>query len=70
MVCITDMVDDNLEDFLKDSERFKGNKLIIDFEVEEFNVQSNKFVVEKPKLKKGQKAAKFIRPKKKKKSLF
>ena len=64
------MVDDNLEDFLKDSERFKGNKLIVDFEVEEFNVQSNKFVVEKPKLKKGQKAAKFIRPNPNKKSLF
>ncbi len=70
MVCITDMVDDNLEDFLKDSERFKGNKLIIDFEVEEFNVQSNKFVVEKPKLKKGQKEPKFIRPNPNKKSLF
>jgi hypothetical protein len=70
MVCITDMVEDNLEDFLKDSERFKGNKLIIGFDVEEFNLQSKKFVVDKPKLKKGQKAAKFIRPNPNKKSLF
>jgi hypothetical protein len=70
MVCINDMVEDNLEDFLKDSERFKGNKLIIDFDVEEFNVQSNNFVVEKPKFKKAQKAAKFIKPNPNKKSLF
>ena len=60
MVCLTDM-EDKLEDFFKDSERFKGNKLLVDFEVEEFNVESGNFVVEKPKLKKGQKAAKFVK---------
>lgn len=69
MVCLTDM-EDKLEDFFKDSERFKGNKLIVDFEVEEFNVKSNNFVVEKPKLKKGQKAAKFVKNNPNKKSLF
>jgi|TARA_B100000927_G_C16252976_1_gene384289 hypothetical protein len=69
MVCLTDM-EDKLEDFFKDSERFKGNKLIVDFEVEEFNVKSNDFVVEKPKLKKGQKAAKFVKNNPNKKSLF
>lgn len=69
MVCLTDM-EDKLEDFFKDSERFKGNKLIVDFEVEEFNVKSNDFVVEKPKLKKGQKASKFVKNNPNKKSLF
>ena len=69
MVCLTDM-EDKLEDFFKDSESFKGNKLIVDFEVEEFNVKSNDFVVEKPKLKKGQKAAKFVKNNPNKKSLF
>lgn len=69
MVCLTDM-EDKLEDFFKDSERFKGNKLLVDFEVEEFNVESGKFVVEKPKLKKGQKAAKFVKNNPNKKSLF
>jgi hypothetical protein len=63
-------MEDKLEDFFKDSERFKGNKLIVDFEVEEFNVKSNDFVVEKPKLKKGQKAAKFVKNNPNKKSLF
>ena len=69
MVCLTDM-EDKLEDFFKDSERFKGNKLIVDFEVEEFNVKSNDFVVDKPKLKKGQRAAKFVKNNPNKKSLF
>ena len=69
MVCLTDM-EDKLEDFFKDSERFKGNKLIVDFEVGEFNVESGNFVVEKPKLKKGQKAAKFVKNNPNKKSLF
>ena len=63
-------MEDSLDDFYKDSDRFKGMKLVLDFNTEDFNVQSNKFVVEKPKLKKGQKAAKFIRPNPNKKSLF
>ena len=69
MVRIEEM-EDKLEDFFKDSERFKGNKLLVDFEVEEFNVESGNFVVEKPKLKKGQKAAKFVKNNPNKKSLF
>ena len=69
MVHLEEM-EDKLEDFFKDSDRFKGNKLIVDFEVEEFNVESGKFVVEKPKLKKGQKASKFVRSNPNKKSLF
>lgn len=69
MVCIEEM-EDNLEDFFKDSDRFKGNKLLMGFDVEEFNVESKDFVVEKPKLKKGQKAAKFVRSNPNKKSLF
>jgi uncharacterized protein (DUF169 family) len=69
MVRIEEM-EDNLEDFFKDSERFKGNKLLMGFDVEEFNVESKDFVVEEPKLKKGQKAAKFVRSNPNKKSLF
>lgn len=69
MVCLTEM-EDKLEDFFKDSDRFKGNKLIVGFDVDEFNVESGKFVVEKPKLKKGQKAAKFVKNNPNKKSLF
>ena len=69
MVRIEEM-EDNLEDFFKDSDRFKGNKLLVGFDVEEFNVESKDFVVEEPKLKKGQKAAKFVRSNPNKKSLF
>jgi hypothetical protein len=69
MVCIKEM-EDKLEDFFKDSDRFKGNKLLVGFDVDEFNVQSKDFAVEKPKLKKGQKAAKFIKSNPNKKSLF
>tara|TARA_B100000963_G_scaffold149580_1_gene130383 strand:- start:3483 stop:3698 length:216 start_codon:yes stop_codon:yes gene_type:complete len=71
MVRLKDM-EDKLEDFFKRSDGFKHNKLIIDFNVEDLedNVQSAEFVVKKPKLKKGQKAAKFIRNNPNKKSLF
>jgi len=70
MVRIEDM-DNTLEDFFKDSDRHKGrNKLLMDFDTEEFKIQSREFVVEKPKFKKGEKASKFIKPDANKKSLF
>ncbi len=71
MVCLTDM-EDKLEDFFKRSDGFKHHKLIVDFDAEDFedNVQTGKFVVDKPKLKKGQKAAKFVKNNPNKKSLF
>lgn len=69
MVCLEEM-EDKLDDFFKDSARFKGMKLLVDFDFEEYQIQSREFKVEAPKLKKGQKAAKFIKPNPNKKSLF
>ncbi len=70
MVRIEEM-EDKLDDFFKDSERFKRLKLLVDFkQVEDLKVQSPKMRFDKPKLKKGQKASKFIKSNPNKKSLF
>ena len=70
MVRIEEM-EDKLDDFFKDSERFKRLKLLVDLkQVEDLKVQSPKMSFDKPKLKKGQKASKFIKSNPNKKSLF
>tara|TARA_R110002050_G_scaffold219734_1_gene355615 strand:- start:37 stop:246 length:210 start_codon:yes stop_codon:yes gene_type:complete len=69
MVRIEEM-EDNIEDFFNDSDRFKKMRMLIDFEMPEFKTENPNMEFSKPKLKKGQKAAKFIKPDRNKKSLF
>ena len=69
MVRIEEM-EDNIEDFFKDSDRFKKMRMLIDFEIPEFKTDNPNMKFSKPKLKKGQKAAKFIKPDRNKPSLF
>ena len=69
---INSTVEDNLEDFFRDSERFKKMKLLIDFEMPDLDakLESPGMIFEKPKLKTPQRASKFIKPNSNKKSLF
>ena len=69
MVRIEEM-EDTLEDFFKDSDRCKRMRMLIDFEMPEFKADNPDMKFSKPKLKKGQKAAKFIKPDRNKPSLF
>jgi hypothetical protein len=64
------MVDDNLEDFYKDKDRFKNLKMLIDFKQIELNAESPDFDPGQPKYKKKQKFSTYIKPKKDGKSLF
>tara|TARA_Y100000389_G_C17325294_1_gene445233 strand:+ start:306 stop:527 length:222 start_codon:yes stop_codon:yes gene_type:complete len=73
MVCIetiNDMVEDNFDEFQKDSDRFKGMKLLIDFKPLDLSVNSPEMEMPKPKFKKRQITSKFIKPNPNKKSLF
>jgi hypothetical protein len=63
-------VDDNLDDFYRDSERFKKMKLLIDFEMLDIKAENPSMQFTKPKLKKPQRAATYIKPDANKKSLF
>jgi hypothetical protein len=67
---ISSMVEDNLDDFQKDSDRFKGMKLLIDFSPLDLSVNSPDIKMPEPKFKKKQVIAKFIKPNPNKKSLF
>ena len=69
MVRIEDM-EDTIEDFFKDSDRFKKMKMLIDFEMPEFKTENPDMEFSKPKLKRGEKAARYIKPDVNKKSLF
>jgi|TARA_B100000497_G_C7438238_1_gene272942 hypothetical protein len=73
MVCIetiNNMVEDNFDEFQKDSDRFKGMKLLIDFKPLDLSVNSPEMEMPKPKFKKRQITSKFIKPNPNKKSLF
>jgi len=67
---ISNMVEDNLDDFQRDSDRFKGMKLLIDFQPLDLTVNSPDIEFPKPKFKKRQIISKFIKPDPSKKSLF
>lgn len=67
---INSMVEDNLDDFQRDSDRFKGLKLLIDFNPLDLRVESPEIKFPKPKFKKKEVASKFIKPNPNKKSLF
>ena len=69
MVRIKEM-DDKLEDFFKDSDRFKKMKMLIDFEMPEFKTKDPEMKFSKPKLKKPHRASKYVKPDANKKSLF
>jgi len=73
MVCInkiTRMVEDDLDGFYKDRERFKGMKMFIDFDASNYKVDQPESEKIKPKFKKKQKASKFVKPRGDRKSLF
>ena len=67
---INSMVEDNFDEFQKDSDRFKGMKLLIDFKPLDLSVNSPEMEMPKPKFKKRQITSKFIKPNPNKKSLF
>ena len=73
MVCIetiSNMVEDNFEEFQRDSDRFKGMKLLLDFKPLDLSVNSPDIKLPTPKFKKRQIISKFIKPNPNKKSLF
>ncbi|MDA9262921.1 hypothetical protein OAC86_00375 [bacterium] len=66
MVLIEDInnkVDDNLDDFYKDKERFRNLKLLIDFKPIEIEAKDRLFNPGKPKFKKKQRTSVYIKPK-------
>jgi hypothetical protein len=63
-------VEDNLEDFYKDKDRFKNLKLLIDFKPIELDVDNPTFDPGQPKYKKKQKISTYVKPKKDGKTLF
>ena len=67
---INSMVEDNFDEFQKDSDRFKGMKLLIDFKPLDLSVSSPDIKMPEPKFKKRQITSKFIKPNPNKKSLF
>lgn len=69
MVRIEEM-EETFENFFKDSDRFKKMKMMIDFEMPEFKSENPDMEFSKPKLKKPQRASKYIKPNSNKKSLF
>lgn len=64
------MVDNELDDFYRDRDRFKGYKLLIDFKPIDITFESSNIKMSAPKYKKKQKASKYIKPSRDKGSLF
>jgi hypothetical protein len=69
---ITNMVDNNLEDFYNDRDRFKGFKLLVDFDEAKIpdEPETPDMEFSKPKFKKRQTTSKHIKSDPNKKSLF
>lgn len=63
-------MEEEIDKFYNDSDRFKNLKHLIDFEFKDKEYLSAGFKIPEPKHKKKLKAAKFIRPNNKDKSLF
>lgn len=73
MVCLTEitrMVEEDLDGFYKDRDRFKGMKAFVDFDASDYQIELPDTETIKPKFKKKQKASKFVKPKGDRKSLF
>jgi len=58
---ITDMVEKDLDDFYSDRDRFKGMRMLVDFNASEYEHDVPKLDLGKPKFKKKLKASKFIK---------
>ena len=67
---ITIEVEHNLDDFYRDRDRFKGMKLLIDFDASHYDHSIPSFNPGKPVHKKKLKASKFIRSNSNKRGLF
>jgi len=67
---ITRMVEEDLDNFYEDGKRFKGHKLLLDFESAEYDVELPETKKIEPKFKKKKKASVFVKPNSNKKSLF
>lgn len=63
-------MEEELEGFYKDRDRFKRIKHLVDFEFKDKDYKGKSFIMSKPKHKKKLKAAKFIKPNNRDKSLF
>jgi len=60
---ITLMVEKDLDDFYRDRDRFKGLKLLIDFDSEEYQPNTPGLQFTEPKFKKRLKTSHFIKNK-------
>jgi len=58
---ITEMVDNDLDDFYKDRDRFKGLKMLLGFGASEYSHEESNIQINNPKYKKKLKASKFIK---------
>lgn len=67
---ITKMVDQDLDDFYQDRDRFKGLKMFVNFKVDEYDHNAPEISLGKPKFKKKLRASKFIKNNNKDKGLF
>ena len=67
---ITNMVEKDLDDFYNDRDRFKGLKMMIDFESIDLEINTPEMKMSKPKFKKREIISKHIKPDPNKKSLF
>lgn len=63
-------MEEEIDKFYNDGDRFKNFKHLIDFEFKDKEYNSKGFEISEPKHKKKLKAAKFIKPNNKDKSLF
>lgn len=63
-------MEEEIDKFYNDGDRFKNIKHLIDFEFKNKEYQGTGFEIPKPKHVKKLKAAKFIKPNNKDKSLF
>ena len=70
LIDINNMVEDSFDEFQKDSDRFKGMKLMIDFQSLDLSVNAPDMTLPKPKFKKRHITSTFIKPNPNKKSLF
>lgn len=64
------MIEDTLDNFYQDRDRFKGHRLLIDFKSIDNIFESSKINISMPKYKKKQKVSTYIKPSKDKNSLF
>lgn len=64
------MIEDTLDNFYQDRDRFKGHRLLIDFKSIDIIFESSKINISMPKYKKKQKVSTYIKPSKDKNSLF